>query len=195
MSSSCHNSQLMVYIFYQKVLRWLNFLPHHYSLSLSLLAILKLEEMKKLINQQKKLQNFRVNLILQPLQQVVKHMNTYLPNGNEYREIDLKIDNMALQTIFPYLFNQPSNLKSCTTKEKYFATLCNAEQITVTLETTINLQFLQKTYSALLEKKYKHGNISLTYTPNMRTTTKFSTMSQAPYICQISLKQNKAQLF
>ena len=170
----------MVYIFYQKVLRWLNFLPHYYSLSLSLLVIL---EMKKLINWQKKLQNFRVNLILQPLQQVVKHMNTYLPNGNEYREIDLKIDNMALQTIFPYLFNPPSNLKSCTTKEKYFATLCNAEQITVTLETTINLQFLQKTYSALLEKKYKHGNTSLTYTPNMRTTTKFSTMSQAPYIC------------
>ena len=56
-------------------------------------------------------------------------MNTCLPNGNEYGEIDLKIDNIALQTTFPYLFNLPFTLKSCTTKEKSLATLCNIEQV------------------------------------------------------------------
>jgi len=54
-------------------------------------------------------------------------MNTCLPNGNGYGEIDLKMDNMALQTAFPHLFNLPPILKPCTTKEKSLATLCNAE--------------------------------------------------------------------
>jgi len=61
-----------------------------------------------------------------------------------------------------------------------------------TLETTTNPQFLQKAYSALMEKKYKHVSISLARAPNMRTTAKSSTMSQTPYIYQISLEQNKA---
>jgi len=61
-----------------------------------------------------------------------------------------------------------------------------------TLETTTDLQFLQKAYPALVEKKYKHGNTLSTHAPNMRTTAKFSTMFQALYICQMSLEQNKA---
>ena len=69
-------------------------------------------------------------------------MNTYLPNRNGYREINLKIDDMTLQTTFPYLFNPSSILKSCTTKEKSLATLCNAEQVMATLETTTDPQFL-----------------------------------------------------
>ena len=61
-----------------------------------------------------------------------------------------------------------------------------------TLETTTNPQFSQKVYSTLIKKKYKYESILLTYVPNMRTTAKFSAMSQAPYTCQISLRQNKA---
>jgi len=99
---------------------------------------------------------------------------------------------MALQTTFPHLFNPPPILKPCATKEKSLATLCNAEQIIATSETTTNLQFLQKAYPALVEKKYKHRNTSSIYAPNMKTTAKSSTMSQAPYIYQISLEQNKA---
>jgi len=99
---------------------------------------------------------------------------------------------MALQTIFPHLFNIPPILKPCTTKEKSLATLSNAEQIMATLETTTNPQFLQKAYPAFVEKKYKHISTLSTHAPNMRTTAKSSTMSQAPYICQISLEQNKA---
>jgi len=34
-------------------------------------------------------------------------MNTCLPNGNGYGEINLKIDDMALQTAFSHLFNPP----------------------------------------------------------------------------------------
>ena len=119
-------------------------------------------------------------------------MNICLPNGNGYGEINLKIDDMALQTTFPHLFNLPPILKPCATKEKYLAILFNAEQVMATLETTTNPQFLQKAYPALVEKKYKHISTSSTHAPNMRTTTKFSAMSQAPYICQISLEQNKA---
>ena len=119
-------------------------------------------------------------------------MNTCLPNGNRYGEINLKIDDMALQTTFPYLFNLFPILMPCATKEKSLTTLYNAEQVTATLETTTNLQFLQKAYPALVEKKYKHGNTSLTHAPNMRTTAKSSAMSQVLYICQISLEQNKA---
>ena len=169
--------------------------PHHTTISLSssLLAILKSEEMKKLINQQKKLQNSRANLILQPLQQAVKHTNICLPNGNGYEEINLKMDDIALQTTFPHLFNLPPILKPCVTKEKSLATLSNAEQVIATLETTTNLQFLQKTYPALIEKKYKYVSILSIYAPNMRTTAKSSTMSQALYIYQIYLEQNKTQ--
>jgi len=61
-----------------------------------------------------------------------------------------------------------------------------------TLETTTNLQFLQKVYPALVEKKYKHISTSSTCAPNMRTTAKSSAMSQTPYIYQIFLEQNKA---
>jgi len=74
-------------------------------------------------------------------------MNTCLLNRNGYREIDLKIDNMTLQTISPYFFNLSSILESCATKEKSLATLCNIEQVMATLETTTDPQFLQKAYS------------------------------------------------
>jgi len=107
-------------------------------------------------------------------------VNICLPNGNGYREIDL---NMALQTAFPHLFNLPPILKPCITKEKSLATLSNTEQVTATLETTTDPQFLQKAYSALVEKKYKHISTSSTHAPNMRTTAKSSAMSQTPYIC------------
>jgi len=119
-------------------------------------------------------------------------MNICLPNRNGYGEIDLKTDDMALQTAFPHPFNLPPILKPCVTKEKSLAALSNAEQVMATLETTTDPQFLQKAYPALVEKKYKHINISSTCAPNMRTTAKSSAMSQTPYICQISLEQNKA---
>jgi len=99
---------------------------------------------------------------------------------------------MALQTAFPHSFNLSPILKPCVTKEKSLAILSNAEQVTATLETTTNLQFLQKAYPALVEKKYKHVNTSSIHAPNMRTTAKSSVISQTPYICQISLEQNKA---
>ena len=99
---------------------------------------------------------------------------------------------MALQTAFSHHFNLPPILKPCVTKEKSLAALSNAEQATATLETTTNPQFFQKAYPALVEKKYKHISTSSTHAPNMRTTTKSSAMSQTPYICQISLEQNKA---
>jgi len=118
-------------------------------------------------------------------------MNICLPNGNGYGEIDLKMDNIALQTTSFHLFNLPPILNPCITKEKSLATLSNAEQVTATLETTTNPQFLQKAYPALVEKKYKHTSTLLTHAPNMRTTVKSSTMSQAPYICQIFLEQTK----
>jgi len=102
------------------------------------------------------------------------------------------MDDMPLQTTSPHLFNPTPILKPCTTKEKFLATLFNAEQVTATLETTTDLQFLQKVYPALVEKKYKHMSTSSTHAPNMRTTTKSSAMSQAPYTYQISLGQNKA---
>ena len=69
-------------------------------------------------------------------------MNICLPNRNEYGEIDLKTDNMALQTTFPHSFNLPPILKPYVTKEKSLATLSNVEQVMATLETTTNLQFL-----------------------------------------------------
>ena len=50
-----------------------------------------------------------------------------------------------------------------------------------TLETTTNLQFLQKVYPALVERNYKHMSTSSIHAPNMRTTAKFSAISQAPY--------------
>jgi len=119
-------------------------------------------------------------------------VNICLPNRNRYGEIDIKTDNMALQTAFPHLFNLPPILKPCITKEKSLAILSNAEQVMATLETTTNPQFLQKAYSALVEKKYKHVSTSSTCVPNMRITAKSSAMSQTLYICQISLEQNKA---
>jgi len=42
-------------------------------------------------------------------------MNTCLPNGNGYGEIDLKTDDMALQTAFPHLFNPSPILKPYAT--------------------------------------------------------------------------------
>ena len=54
-------------------------------------------------------------------------MNICLSNGNEYGEIDLKIDNMPLQTTFSHLFNLLPILKSCVTKEKSLAALFNAK--------------------------------------------------------------------
>ena len=74
----------------------LNF--HHTTAFLfsCLLAIPKSEKMRKPINQPKKLQNSRANLILQPLQQFVKHANIFLPNRNRYIEIDLRVDNIPL---------------------------------------------------------------------------------------------------
>jgi len=119
-------------------------------------------------------------------------MNICLPNGNGYGEIDLKTDDMALQTASPHLFNLPPILKPCITKEKSLAALSNAEQVTATLETTTDPQFLQKAYPALVEKKYKHISTSSTCAPNMRITAKSSAISQAPYICQIYLEQSKA---
>jgi len=119
-------------------------------------------------------------------------MNICLPNGNRYGEIDLKTVDMALQTAFPHLFNLPPIVKPCVTKEKSLAALSNAEQVMATLETTTDPQFLQKAYPALVEKKYKHVSTSSTRAPNTRTTAKSSAMSQTPYICQISLEQNKA---
>ena len=115
-----------------------------------------------------------------------------LPNGNGYGEIDLKMDDMALQTTFPHPFNLSPILKPCITKEKSLAALSNVEQVTATLETTTDPQFLQKVYFALVKKKYKHISISSTCASNMRTTAKPSTISQTSYICQISLEQNKA---
>jgi len=109
-------------------------------------------------------------------------VNIYLPNRNRYEEIDL---NMPLQTAFPYLFNLPPILKPCITKEKSLAILFNTEQVIATLETTTNLQFLQKAYPAFVEKKYKYISISSTYISNMRITVKSSTISQAPYILDI----------
>jgi len=119
-------------------------------------------------------------------------VNICLPNGNEYREIDLKMDDIALQTTSSHLFNLPPILKPCIIKEKSLAALSNAEQVMATLETTTNPQLLQKAYPALVEKKYKHISTLSTCAPNMRTTAKSSAMSQAPYIYQISLEQNKA---
>jgi len=118
-------------------------------------------------------------------------MNICLPNGNGYGEIDLKTDDMALQTTFPHPFNLPPILKPCVTKEKSLAALSNAKQVTATLEITTDPQFLQKVYPALVEKKYKHISTSSAHASNMTTTAKSSTMSQTPYICQISLEQNK----
>ena len=48
-----------------------------------------------------------------------------------------------------------------------------------TLKTTTNLQFPQKVYYALVEKKYKHVSTSFTHTPNIRIIAKSSAMSQA----------------
>jgi len=110
-------------------------------------------------------------------------VNICLPNGNRYGEIDLKMDDMALQTAFPHPFNLSPILKPCVTREKSLAVLSNAEQVTATLETTTDPQFLQKAYPALVEKKYKHISTSLTHAPNMRTTAKFSAMSQTSYMC------------
>jgi len=118
-------------------------------------------------------------------------VNICLPNRNGYKEINLKTDDMVLQTAFSHPFNLPPILKPCVTKEKFLATLSNAEQVIATLKTTTNLQFFQKAYSALVEKKYKHVSTSSTYAPNMRTTAKSSAISQTPYIYQISLEQNK----
>ena len=63
-------------------------------------------------------------------------MNTCLPNRNGYREINLKIDNLALQTAFFHLVNLPPILKPCATKKKSLAALCNTEQVIATLEIT-----------------------------------------------------------
>ena len=60
-----------------------------------------------------------------------------------------------------------------------------------TLKTTTNLQFSQKVYPTLVKKKYKYVSILSIHTPNIKTTVKSSAMSQALYIYQISLEQNK----
>jgi len=73
-------------------------------------------------------------------------MNICLPNGNGYGEINLKMNDMALQAAFPHPFNLPPILKPCVTKEKSLAALSNVEQVTATLETTTDPQFLQKAY-------------------------------------------------
>ena len=91
-------------------------------------------------------------------------MNTCLPNRNRNGKIDLKTDDIALQTVFLYLFNLPPTLKPYTTKEKSLAALCNTKQVMATSETTTNSQFLQKVYPALVEKKYKYVNTSSTHT-------------------------------
>jgi len=106
-------------------------------------------------------------------------MNTFLPNRNGFGEIDLKMDNMFMQTASFHLFNLSPILKPYTTKEKSLAILFNAEQVMATLKTTTNLQFSQKVYPALVEKKYKHVSTLSIHTPNMRITAKSSAMSQA----------------
>jgi len=85
----------------------------------------------------------------------------------------------------------PTISEPYTTKEKSLAVLFNAKQLITTLETITDPQFSQKVYPALVEKKYKYVNTLSIYVPNMRTTTKSSAMSQALYIYQIFLKQNK----
>ena len=149
--------------------------------------------MKKPINQLKKLQNSKANLILQLLQQAIKYMNTFLPNENRYGEINPKMDNMPLQTIFSYPFNLPPILKLCKIKQKSFTILFNIKQIIATLQTTTNPQFSQKVYSVLVNRKYEHVSTSFTHTSNIRTT-KSSTISHVLYIYQIFLEQNKIQL-
>ena len=144
--------------------------------------------MKKLINQLKKLQNSRANLILQSLQQAIKHVNTYLPNGNRYGEINPRMSNMLLQTVSLHLFNLSPILKPYITKEKSLATLSNVEQVMATLKTTTNLQFPQRVYPALIERNYKYMSTSSIPAPNMRPTTKFSAISQALHIYQIFLE-------
>ena len=105
------------------------------------------------------------------------------------------MEDMALQTAFPHPFNLPPILKPCVTKEKSLAALSNAEQVMATLETTTDPQFLQKTYPALVEKKYKHVSTSSTCAPNMRTTAKSSAISQTPYMPDIlGTKQGIAAL-
>ena len=53
----------------------------------------------------------------------------------------MEMDDMPLQTTSPHLFNPTPILKPCqdTTKEKFLATLFNAEQVIATLETTTDL--------------------------------------------------------
>ena len=124
------------------------------------------------------MQKSRANLILQPLQQAIEYVNTILPNRNEYREINPKIDDIPLQAT---LFNPPPKSKPYTTKEKSLAILFNAKQVIATLKTTTNLQFSQKVYPTLVERKYKHMSTSSTHVPNMRTTSKSFAIFQAPY--------------
>jgi len=109
-------------------------------------------------------------------------VNTFLPNGNRYGEINPRINNMLLQTVSLHLFNLSPILKPYTTKEKSLAALSNEEHFMATLKTTTNLQFPQRVYPALIERNYKYMSISSTPAPNMRTTTKFSAISQALYI-------------
>jgi len=74
------------------------------------------------------------------------------------------------------------------------AILFNVKQAMATLETTTDLQFSQKTYSVLVKRNYKHESMLSTYALNIRTTTKFSIMSQALYIYQISLEPNNIRV-
>jgi len=181
----------MVYIFTKRLSNGLTSHCTTISLLSGLLATLKLEKIKKLINWPKKLQNSRANLILQPLQQAIKHVNAFLSNGNRYREINTRMDDMLLQTTSPHFFNPSPILKPYTTREKSLAILFNSEQVIATLKTTTNPQFSQKVYSAFVKRNYKHISISSTHVPNMRTTAKFFTISQALYTHQIFLGQNK----
>jgi len=109
-------------------------------------------------------------------------VNIFLPNGNRYGEINPRMNNMLLQAVSLHFFNLSPILKPYTTKKKYLATLSNTEQVMATLKTITNLQFPQRVYPALIERNYKYMSTSSTPAPNMRTTTKFSAISQALYI-------------
>jgi len=98
------------------------------------------------------------------------------------KSINPRMNNMPLQTVSLHLFNLSPILKPYATKEESLAVLSNSEQVMATLETTTNLQFPQKVYSALVERKYKYMSTSSIPAPNMRTTTKSSAISQALYI-------------
>jgi len=95
-------------------------------------------------------------------------MNTCLSNRNRYGEINLKIDNIALQTTFLHLFNLLFILKSCTTKEKSLAALCNVypcEEEIQTWKYIIDICFQYKNHCQIL-----HNISSSIYMPDILGT-------------------------